>query len=826
MNINVFGLTVDASGAIKAIRSVTDAGVTMAQSGAKSAQLYADAMQEKLNRVARQVIPETMRAIDALRERQQVLAQSTQAVGSQTMITAEEFRRADAAYVAARASFNGVSEAQKAVTESSGGVLTGFGRVRQGLTSLIAQATGTLPVLDRLVTAFGSFWPGNAVMLGVLAGLAGVALAYRALTRDARDTEAAQDAALKKMREWDRQRHLGAEGQFGADVAGASGALGSQVERQRLIAGVGATGPAGAGVASLLTVFATETRKQFATDVQAVSEGRQALGGEMTKLMLEQREKQATMLADAIKNGTATHAQRLQALQMLREDTALAAQYAKAGLLEPQVAAGSQAATLSDALFPKDKDADRAFQATLQQRMEEYNHFIKEQHAAYKQAGEEAVRDTEQELDRETAIAITQYNEQLAAKKRADKEATDSTIREFNEQQRYTAEMNREWARGLERILTHGLRSWSGFFDSVLALFSNLMRRMEAAGKDGGVLYKALSYGSIAIAGGMAGYDTGQSVYSTSHSGGGNTARGALGGAASGAAMGAMLGSVVPGIGTAVGAIVGGAAGFIGGVLGMGAAAKQSAQQMAEAMKQVKLSMDSLRATVNHDTVGQGIASIEADRQQRIQAVEDAWSGGDANSDRVRWRTAQEREINALEDKRIAQLRDEYALTQKRAYEDLRVRDLASRGLSKEAEALALQLTQQREMEQYVKDGADPATIALLGQVQAQEKLAAATNKATTSALNMVDGYNIVAEAFRASGNTTGMGGSAGYTTTTPFVAPTGPARATPQPTGLIVIENIMQLDGREIARSSKMIYQDEAGRSADGDRYNWGRGT
>lgn len=795
MNINVFGLTVDASGAIKAIRSVTDAGVTMAQSGAKSAQLYADAMQEKLNRVARQVIPETMRAIDALRERQQTLA-SANIPG---WLTESEVNKSAAAYDAMIGKLKGVEEA-------SGGAFTGTGRIRQGLTSLVAQVTGTLPVFDRLISAFGSFWPGNAVMLGVLAGLAAVALAYRALTRDARDAEAAQDASLKKLREWDRQRHLGAEGQFGADVEGATGALGRQVGRQNIIAGVGMAGPTGAGLASLLTVFATQTRKEFAADVQAVSDGRQALGAETTKLMLDQREKQATMLADAIKNGTATHAQRLDAIRMLREDTALAAQYARAGLLEPQVAAGGQAATLHDALYPKDKDADRAFQAALQQRMDEYNHFLKEQQTAYKQAGDEAVRDTEQELDRETALAITQYNEQLAAKKRADKEATDSTIREFNEQKKYQDEMQKEWSRGIERIVSRGLTSWRGFFEEVFNLSERLRQRMEAAGKSGAGL-AAAQLASSALAGGLTGYSIGSSTTNR----GSGAAFGALGGAAAGTA-------ILPGIGTAVGAV----AGFVGGLFGASTAAKDAEKAMWDLQKSLAANLLIVKATIGNNALGVALAQNKAQFDALRKQTEDAYAGGKNEAARV----VILRQLDALEAQRNQQLRDEYALVQRRASEDLQVRLLAAQGRAKEADALRLQLAQQREYEDAVKAGTDPATLALLQQVQAQEKLAAATNKATTSALNMVDGYNIVAQAFRASGNTTGMGGSAGYTTTTPFVAPTGPARTTPQPTAPIIIENILQLDGREIARNSKEIYQDEARRSADGDAYNWGRGT
>jgi hypothetical protein len=199
------------------------------------------------------------------------------------------------------------------------------------------------------------------------------------------------------------------------------------------------------------------------------------------------------------------------------------------------------------------------------------------------------------------------------------------------------------------------------------------------------------------------------------------------------------------------------------------------------------LSMDSLRATVKGDTLAQGVAAIEADRVARTKAIEDAWSGGGAGSDRVIWRTQQEKELNALEDQRIAQLKEEYAIQQRRTYENLQVRDLASRGLTKEAAALQLQNDQQKEREDMVKsfgaeiDATEAATLALLDQVQAQEAVAAATNKAAGAALNMVSGYKVQAAIFGAMNTRLSLegmhqkGGGSDYGST--IVAPHDPGR-------------------------------------------------
>jgi hypothetical protein len=305
-------------------------------------------------------------------------------------------------------------------------------------------------------------------------------------------------------------------------------------------------------------------------------------------------------------------------------------------------------------------------------------------------------------------------------------------------------------------VTADGLKSWRVFFDSLDDLVGKLMARLKTLGQEGGSKYKALGAIGIAIAGGTAGYQTAQSLYSTSHGAAGNYARGALGGAASGALTGAMMGAALGPIGAAAGAAIGGIAGFVGGLIGTGKAAKEAAKQMADAQQALALSMASLRATVRGETLDQGLALIAADREARRKQIEDAFPGGGSGSEQVRKRNAALNEMNALEDERIRQLREDYALQQARQYDDLRVRDLAAQGRDAEARALALQLTQERERQAMVKsfgetiDPTEAATLALLDQVQAQEKLKAATDAANGSALNMVQGYKLQATIFGA----------------------------------------------------------------------------
>jgi hypothetical protein len=95
---------------------------------------------------------------------------------------------------------------------------------------------------------------------------------------------------------------------------------------------------------------------------------------------------------------------------------------------------------------------------------------------------------------------------------------------------------------------------------------------------------------------------------------------------------------------------------------------------------------------------------------------------------------------------------------------DLHVRLLRAQGNTVAADALALQITQAKEYKDAVTAGYDAATLALLAQVQAQEKLTAATNGTSTAALNMVSGYKLQATIFGAmaahgGGSGVGIGG-------------------------------------------------------------------
>jgi hypothetical protein len=270
---------------------------------------------------------------------------------------------------------------------------------------------------------------------------------------------------------------------------------------------------------------------------------------------------------------------------------------------------------------------------------------------------------------------------------------------------------------------------------------------------------KVKQYAAPAIAGFGAGYGVGESVYSTSHGTLGNYARGALGGAAAGALAGSAFGPV--------GAAVGAVAGFVGGILGVSNASKEAAKQTAELRKQLELNMDALRATVNHDDLGQAIAQANAQRETLRKQIEDAYSGGGRNSDTVKERNRQLAEMNALEDKYIAQLKEEAAAKSQYFSEDLQVEQMRANAtiaesqgrtaeaaqLRKDADRRAYNDEQERRLDEYKRthnmdDAANQAqyaqlqnTVALNEQAYALQQNTKAITDLTTTIHNAPSGF-------------------------------------------------------------------------------------
>jgi hypothetical protein len=106
----------------------------------------------------------------------------------------------------------------KTIDEASIGAGAGLGRVRQGLISLLAQATGTIPVLDRVGGSLATMAVGGTITLGVVAGIALIVGAYELMTEDSRKLKEEQDKLTDSLGKWYDKQQQGATGEFEAQI--------------------------------------------------------------------------------------------------------------------------------------------------------------------------------------------------------------------------------------------------------------------------------------------------------------------------------------------------------------------------------------------------------------------------------------------------------------------------------------------------------------------------------------------------------------------------------------------------------------------------------
>jgi hypothetical protein len=363
-------------------------------------------------------------------------------------------------------------------------------------------------------------------------------------------------------------------------------------------------------------------------------------------------------------------------------------------------------------------------------------------------------------------------------------------------------------ADAFNNVFTEGIRSFQTFVDTIKAMFfrmvsellaSQVMRKLIEAvgGKDGSLGSQQVKAGmtmltaaqlqvqaantmagitgtpttgvpgnagkginnmiggaTIGLAGLGVGYGLGRSIGGT-----GGVIAGAVGGAATGAALGS---TVLPGIGTAVGAVVGGLAGLVGGLLGSKKAAKEAAEQqrlLAEAYKQftngVKVTlglMSPLAASIDQvkKEFTDARKALGFGTQAEFEKAQAAMKKFGLNLDKDGKLASQYKELAELEALRIVQLQQEAAQIKKWAAESIEVRFLEASGRSKEAAALRLQVQHEQEYNDAIKQGLDAATLARLKEVQALEKVKAASDAFTSSALNIPSGYKVAQAMFRA----------------------------------------------------------------------------
>lgn len=237
----------------------------------------------------------------------------------------------------------------------------GMGRVRQGLTSLVAQATGTIPVLDRLGgSMLAGFGVGLPTMIAVLGGIAAVSYAWKALQSDADKLAAKVGEAMKKVKE----ETLNAQLAMGDLQLAAAQKNAAAAQRELDLAKAGSYSGAAAKTGIASVDEAEVARRKKALDDANVD----LLHWQNNKAQLdyqtrgEAEKANADYLATVVKSNHATAAERQRALDLYRKDVAEIAALGKSQTDNVRrVALIGQAESLRTSLFqsPADKAANR-----------------------------------------------------------------------------------------------------------------------------------------------------------------------------------------------------------------------------------------------------------------------------------------------------------------------------------------------------------------------------------------------------------------------------------------------------------------------------------
>ena len=661
----------------------------------------------------------------------------------------------------------------------------GLGRLRQGLVSLTAQLTGTNPILDRTAATLGSMVSGSAIILGVVAGIAAVSAVYHRVTEDSRTAREEMDKLTKS---------LVAEADAADKASRSGILLSiqkEQVEVQHLTAEyrklvdleaeLNSPESAGAG-GGVVSSRASSVFKDLTTSVRALEQGYRNLSAfDSEDAKRQEREARAAASAKAMIDARRDELDKQLALNKAYGDSAFALK-----LLEIRYDAAIQKSKDAKDHHGAELDALNSLTDAIakQKEVAALNAAVTDDQNKSVETLTNSLKGLTPQWTLNAAVfhdidtAQKAFNEDAkeagkiaAANIAATKKQNDETANAIKAQEKYVTDMKDIWSTGIDRIVTNGTKSFQNFFNDVLAMFNKMIARMEQAGKGSSIGAQLLGLGSAAIGGGFAGYSIGQAT--------GSSATGFFGGAAAGAAVGSAAGPW--------GAVIGGLVGAVGGLFGAAAAHKQAAEALQKAAAAFALKESVYIAGAGGNTIASQLAQAQADMEALLaeardiykdpteyykhasaiggaeqtregKIASDFWAGVghdlnavsgpagqlanamadiktqyDANiaaAHALNATDAQLAQIEALRTAQEKQLADAVAQQNQRAKEDYQVRLLAATGHGDQADALRLQLAQQREYQDAVKAGLDDATLAALALAQAAESAAAAAKKA------------------------------------------------------------------------------------------------
>lgn len=245
------------------------------------------------------------------------------------------------------------AKAMEAVTTTAGTSVGGLGRLRQSFTSLAAQATGTSPVLDRIATTLGAFALGNGEIIAVVAGIAAVGAAWHAMTGGMSDDAQFAEDAIKRLTD-EVKKARDAMGTLSLAAAKAN------LDAATLARNAAVT-KAGGTVNADGTIRMPENTGTFgamtsAADADATQRDFLAAQDVYNHAQQDAAKARADGLADLIRSNSVTADERQKALRQLANDKReLAGLLGKSddASMDRRVALTHEISALKDALFPK-----------------------------------------------------------------------------------------------------------------------------------------------------------------------------------------------------------------------------------------------------------------------------------------------------------------------------------------------------------------------------------------------------------------------------------------------------------------------------------------
>lgn len=232
----------------------------------------------------------------------------------------------------------------------------GLGRLNDSMVTVARQAAGAHPAVGRLVDVVGTFAIGTGAMVGVLAGLAAIAAAYRKITEDSREAKRAQEEAVEVIERLEGRRRTESFGP-GAEAAEATAELVRQQEQRareleeldrRIDQALAAQDETQAQIAASLIQRRERTQEEYDRIAAVIEEGEAEVRRRVERAAQDMRRQEASNLAALVASNNATADEYARARQIIADEMTRFVQLGQLGELSLAPAiVGERAAILS-----------------------------------------------------------------------------------------------------------------------------------------------------------------------------------------------------------------------------------------------------------------------------------------------------------------------------------------------------------------------------------------------------------------------------------------------------------------------------------------------